>query len=346
MHVPQHAVKVGTARVVIPENHTFIVLITCPLPLPVYPLQALLTLGAAEADSEHPLGRAISEYCNEQTGKTVPAHTATDTTAVPGRGLKARVGAQLVLVGNRAWMAENGIPIPPEAENLMAEGEGLGQTAMLMGVLADAAAAAGQVVCMVAVADKVRPESRAVVAELLRRGIEPIMVTGDNSRTAAAIAKQVGIERVFSEVLPGDKAGKVSELQAEGKTVAMVGDGVNDSPALAQADIGIAIGAGTDVAVEAADFVLMKSDVRDVITALDIARATLRRIRYNFAWALLYNCLAIPFAAGVLYPVGILLPPWACALAMALSSVSVVLSSLLLKAYRPTVLKVEQEADK
>lgn len=193
----------------------------------------------------------------------------------------------------------------------------------------------GNIVCIVAVADTLRPESQIVVQELVKRGIEPYMITGDNPRTAMAIANQVGITNVFAQVLPEGKKAKVEELQARGRTVAMVGDGVNDSPALAQADIGIAVATGTDVAMEAADVVLMKSDMTDIVTAFDIARKTFQRIRFNFVWAYGYNIIAIPFAAGVLYPVGVLLPPWACALAMACSSVSVVLSSLLLKTYSP-----------
>lgn len=297
-------------------------------------MDCLRMLGAAEADSEHPLGRAILDYCSQQTGEAMFPEAASDTTAVPGRGLKTIVGGKHVVVGNRTWMSENGLRVTDEAGGLMAEAEDQGQTAMLMGIVGDTEA-----VCMIAVADTLRAESKIVVQELIKRGIEPWMVTGDNRRTAAAIASQLGITRVFAEVLPSDKAAKVEELQRDGKVVAMVGDGVNDSPALAQADIGIAI-PGTDVAVEAADFVLMKSDVRDIVTAFDISRATFRRIRFNFMWAYGYNVVALPFAAGILYPAGIMFPPWACAAAMAMSSVSVVVSSLLLKRYKPQQLRV------
>lgn len=299
----------------------------------------LRMLGAAEADSEHPLGRAIFDYCSQQTGETVFPDAASDTTAVPGRGLKTIIGGKQVVVGNRMWMLENGLHLTDEAEGLMAEAEDQGQTAMLMGIVGDPVA-----VCMIAVADTLRAESKVVVQELIKRGIEPWMVTGDNRRTAAAIASQLGMTRVFAEVLPNEKAAKVEELQRDGKVVAMVGDGVNDSPALAHADIGIAIGAGTDVAIEAADFVLMKSDVRDIVTAFDISRATFRRIRFNFMWAYGYNIVAIPFAAGIFYPAGVMFPPWACAAAMAMSSVSVVVSSLLLKTYKPQQLHVAATA--
>eukprot|EP00123_Amoebidium_parasiticum_P017273 comp23779_c2_seq1/m.41237 comp23779_c2_seq1/g.41237 ORF comp23779_c2_seq1/g.41237 comp23779_c2_seq1/m.41237 type:complete len:278 (-) comp23779_c2_seq1:182-1015(-) len=226
-------------------------------------------------------------------------------------------------------MAENGVEVGPAAEAIMVRHEEQGATAMLCGIVQS------DLVCAIAVADAVRPESRVVVAQLKKRGIEPWMVTGDNRRTAAAIAMQVGITTVFAEVLPSQKAEKVRELQEEGKVVAMVGDGVNDSPALAQADIGIAIGAGTDVAIEAADFVLIRSDLRDVVTAFDISRVTFQRIKINFLWAYGYNTVAIPFAAGVLFPLHVMFPPWVAAVAMACSSVSVVCSSLLLRLYRP-----------
>eukprot|EP00123_Amoebidium_parasiticum_P017274 comp23779_c2_seq2/m.41241 comp23779_c2_seq2/g.41241 ORF comp23779_c2_seq2/g.41241 comp23779_c2_seq2/m.41241 type:complete len:711 (-) comp23779_c2_seq2:182-2314(-) len=291
-------------------------------------IQALDWLASAESGSEHPLGKAICEFAGEKFDKT--PLSARDFEAVAGRGLKCVVGENVrLVVGNRAWMAENGVEVGPAAEAIMVRHEEQGATAMLCGIVQS------DLVCAIAVADAVRPESRVVVAQLKKRGIEPWMVTGDNRRTAAAIAMQVGITTVFAEVLPSQKAEKVRELQEEGKVVAMVGDGVNDSPALAQADIGIAIGAGTDVAIEAADFVLIRSDLRDVVTAFDISRVTFQRIKINFLWAYGYNTVAIPFAAGVLFPLHVMFPPWVAAVAMACSSVSVVCSSLLLRLYRP-----------
>eukprot|EP00123_Amoebidium_parasiticum_P010202 comp19952_c0_seq1/m.24292 comp19952_c0_seq1/g.24292 ORF comp19952_c0_seq1/g.24292 comp19952_c0_seq1/m.24292 type:complete len:1066 (-) comp19952_c0_seq1:692-3889(-) len=299
------------------------------------PKTALEWLGSAELGSEHPLGKAILEYATQQLGSLPPP--ADDFEAVAGRGLKCTVqGCVSLVVGNRSWMADNGINVTNEADDLMARYEDQGATAMLCGQVAPNKG----LVAMVAVADTLRPESRVVVDALRARGVETWMVTGDNRRTAAAIAAQVGIRRVFAEVLPAEKASKVKELQADGRVVAMVGDGVNDSPALAQADVGIAVGAGTDVAIEAADFVLMRSDMRDVVTAFDVSRVVFRRIKINFAWAYGYNTLAIPFAAGILFPFGIMFPPWVAAIAMAMSSVSVVCSSLLLRFYKPHILEI------
>jgi P-type Cu+ transporter len=188
----------------------------------------------------------------------------------------------------------------------------------------------------VAVMDPMKPEARGVVAALHQMGLSCVLLTGDNWRTARAIAEQLGIASVKAEVLPAGKAAVVRDLQDRGRVhVAMVGDGVNDSPALAQADVGIAVGSGTDVAIEAADFVLMRSDLDDVLTAIDLSRTTFRRIKLNYAFALGYNLLAVPVAAGALYPwLGLRLPPWVAGACMALSSVSVVASSLLLRRYK------------
>jgi len=234
-----------------------------------------------------------------------------------------------VAVGNRRLMEEVGVPISLAAAEFVRGGEGRGHTCIFV-------AAAGRLVAAVAVADPVKPEAAGVVAALHGAGVTCHMLTGDNWVTARIIAAQLGIRHVTAEVLPAGKAEAVRALQAGGNPVAMVGDGVNDSPALAQADVGLAIGSGTDIAIEAADYVLMKSDLGDVVTALHLSRATLRRIRVNYVFAFMYNVLMIPLAAGVLFPpIQWQMPPWIAGGAMALSSVSVVCSSLLLRSYRP-----------
>jgi len=233
-------------------------------------------------------------------------------------------------------METNKIELPASVDNTISALEEQGKTVMI-------AAISDRIVGIIGVADTVKPEARAVIAALQDMGIKVWMVTGDNRRTAYAIAAQIGLSKefVFAEVLPAYKASKVVELQEQGLTTAMVGDGVNDSPALAQANAGIAIGAGTDIAIETAQLVLMKSDLRDVITAIDLSKKTYWRIRINFGWAFAYNLFLIPIAAGVFYPLihPILLPPELAGLAMAFSSTSVVVSSLLLKWYKKPDLK-------
>ena len=286
----------------------------------------MFTLVAAlERNSEHPLAEAIVARAKAD-GIAPPAVEGFE--AVPGHGVVGTVEGKRVAFGNRKLMGREGIDLSRFEDRVNAL-EGEGKTVMLVGV--NNTKLAG----IVAVADTLKENSPEAVARLSKIGVDVYMITGDNRRTAEAIAAQAGIapDHVLAEVLPEHKAEEVAKLQAAGKTVAMVGDGINDTPALAQADVGIAMGAGTDVAMETGGIVLIKNDLRDVVTAIELSRATMRKIRQNFVWALGYNTLGIPVAA-----LGLLKPELAGA-AMALSSVSVVTSSLLLRRFKPSLAK-------
>lgn len=286
----------------------------------------------AEANSEHPIAKAVVEHAkkmHQQYGLNTEHRTEVrDFEVYPGSGVGGNVGGKMVLVGNRRLMHAHDILVKPEVEDYMQESEELARTCVLVAV-------DGMISGAFAVSDPVKPEAKHVISFLRSMGITSIMVTGDNWATAHAIAKEVGIESVFAETDPPGKADKIKELQMNGGVVAMVGDGINDSPALVAADVGMAIGAGTDIAIEAADVVLIKSNLEDVVTAIDLSRKTLSRIRLNYVWALGYNVLGMPVAAGVLFPfTGIRLPPWLAGACMAASSLSVVCSSLLLQSYK------------
>ncbi|RZU53204.1 Cu+-exporting ATPase [Krasilnikovia cinnamomea] len=290
---------------------------------------AVLTLvAAAEADSEHPLAAAIVAGARER-GLQPPA--ATGFESVTGKGVRATVTGHQVLVGTARLLAEAGVDTA-DLEPVAAELSAQGRTPVL-------AAVDGRPAGVLAVADTLKDDSVTAIAALHRLGIDVVMITGDNARTAAAIAGQVGVRRVLAEVLPEHKSSEIRRLQGEGRRVGMVGDGINDAPALAQADIGLAIGTGTDVAIEAADITLISGSLTGVVTAIRLSRATMRNIRQNLFFALVYNAVGIPVAAGVLYPfLGVRLSPMLAAAAMALSSLSVVGNANRLRRWRPSPL--------
>jgi len=287
--------------------------------------QLLQIAASVEKGSEHPLGEAIVRHAENQSIEFLEVE---NFEAIPGHGIKASVEDTDALIGNKKLMDDRNIPL----ESLEADSDRLadeGKTPMFV-------ALDGRIAGIIAVADVVKENSAKAIEKLHSMGIEVAMITGDNRKTAEAIAKQVGIDKVLAEVLPQDKSEEVKKLQAEGKKVAMVGDGINDAPALAQADIGIAIGSGTDVAMESADIVLMRSDLSDVPTAISLSKSTIRNIKQNLFWAFGYNTAGIPLAAGLLHIFGgPLLNPMFAAAAMSLSSVSVLTNALRLKRFKP-----------
>jgi len=285
----------------------------------------LLRLAASsQRASQHPLAHAIVRAAED---RSLALSEPADFRYFTGMGTAARVDGAEVLVGNRRLMDERQVDasaLAPEADRLAAEGKTVNFVSI-----------GGHPAGLISLADVIRPTSRAAVAELRRLGIEAAMITGDNWGVARAVAKEVGIDTLLAEVLPEHKASEVAKLQRQGKVTAMVGGGINDAPALAQADVGIAIGSGTDVAIESADVALVKNEVFDVARTVELSRATMRNIRQNLFFAFVYNGLGVPIAAGLLYPFfGILLSPIIAAAAMALSSISVVLNTLRLRAFR------------
>jgi len=285
-------------------------------------------VASAERGSEHPLAQAVVEYAEKAE---IELSEAERFEAVTGKGVEASVGGRALLVGNRSLMRENDVELSGEVEEKLRELEGQAKTAVL-------ASLDGQVAGVVAIADKIKEHATVTIEHLHAMGRKVAMITGDNRNTASAIAEKLGIDTVMAEVLPQDKAGEVRRLQGEGEVVAFVGDGINDAPALAQADVGIAIGSGTDIAIESGEIVLIKDDLRDVVAAIQLSQKTLSKIKQNLFWALFYNSILIPIAAGLGYVLfGIVFRPEYAAAAMAVSSVSVVSNSLLMKGYVPGI---------
>jgi Cu+-exporting ATPase len=285
----------------------------------------LLSIAAgAEMGSEHPIARAIVQSARE---KGITLGHPTRFEAMPGQGMRAEIAGQSVVIGNPALIDGLGIDTAAITE-IMDRIAGNGGTPVVVTV-------DGKIAGVIGVADQVRAESRGAIAAMQKMGIDVVMLTGDNQRTAEAVARQVGVTRVLAQVMPADKAAEVKRLRDGGEIVAMVGDGINDAPALAEADVGIAVGTGTDVAIEASDITLLRGDLRRVVTAIALSRATISTVKQNLFWAFVYNVIGIPIAAGLLYPVtGWLLSPVIASAAMSLSSVSVLTNSLRLKSFR------------
>jgi len=295
-------------------------------------------IASAESSSEHLLGRAICEYAK----RIVPTWREPEKfEAETGLGVRATVDGRAVVIGNEEWLADNKVEVDRQTRDTMAK-------VQMAGNIAVCAAVNGKVAGVIAIYDAPKPEASTVIGQLQAMGMQTYLVSGDHERVAKAVAEQVGIpaDRVIAGVKPQGKAQVVERLQnsrLRREIVVFVGDGINDSPALAQADVGVAIGAGTDIAVETAQVVLMRPDLRDVLVAIDLSKTTLNRIKWNFVWAVIYNVIAIPLAAGVFYPwLHMSVPPVVAAASMGFSSVSVVLSSLWLKRYvRPSYAHID-----
>ncbi|MFQ5406249.1 MAG: heavy metal translocating P-type ATPase [Candidatus Micrarchaeia archaeon] len=293
----------------------------------LYKDEALKIASVAEKGSEHPLAKAILKKAKE---KNIQVPNGKEYQTISGKGIKCNFNGQNIFVGNRAFLKENGFEIEKIEEQLQRL-EHEGKTIVLV-------AQGSKLHGAIAISDTLKENSKAAVKHLQKLGKNVVMMTGDNPRTANAIGKQLGITTVLSQVLPKDKAANIKKLQSEGNTVAMVGDGINDAPALAQADVGIAIGSGTDVAIETGEIILIKDDLQDLVTAIDLSKYTIEKIKQNLFWAFIYNIVGIPIAAGLLYPVlGLQLNPAIAAAAMAASSVSVTANSLLMKNYKPKI---------
>lgn len=294
-----------------------------------FKIENILQLAASiEKNSEHPLAQAIVKKAREEK---VSMHDVTNFQALPGQGVQAELQNKKIVLGTRKLMIENKVDIT-NIEERMQELEKQGRTVMIL-------VQEKKILGLIAVADTLKEHSKDAVEALHRMGKKVAIITGDNKRVGKAIAEQLNIDRVLAEVLPQGKAAEIKKLQEEGNIVAMVGDGINDAPALAQSDLGIALGSGTDVAIETGEIILVKDDLRDVVTAIDLSGYTLKKIRQNLFWAFFYNSVSIPLAAGILYPAfGFLLNPMIAAAAMAFSSVSVVLNALSMKWYKPKFL--------
>jgi len=288
------------------------------------PKEVLRLAAGAEKGSEHPIGGAIVAKA-EEGGIKIPELTGFE--AVPGQGIKAKVDGHDILLGNRALMSNGGLKVDA-AEEPLKKLEQDGKTGMILAV-------DGKLAGIIAVADTLKDNSVAAVKALRKMGVKVVMLTGDNRRTADAIGRQLGLDSVIAEVFPGEKAQKIKDLQQKGEVVAMVGDGINDAPAIAQSDVGIAVGSGTDIAMEAGGIILIKDDLRDVVASIQLSRKTIGKVKQNLFWAFFYNVALIPVAAGVLAFAGIILNPILAGAAMGFSSVTVVGNTLLLRRFRP-----------
>jgi P-type Cu+ transporter len=280
-------------------------------------------LGSVERGNNHPIAQCLVAHAETLQCTFVQP---LDSQNLPGYGIQCSIGEKRVFCGNQKLLEQNSVLISDAILKEMQLIEQQGKTVIILAI-------ENSIVGLVSICDSIKLEALCTVKELQARGIEVWMVTGDNRFTAHSVAASLGIENVFAEVIPDQKLDKVRQLQSRGHVVAMVGDGINDSPALATADIGIAIGTGTDIAIDSADMVLVDNDLRNVVTALDLSRCTLKRIKINYVWALVYNILGIPLAAGVLVGWGIVVPPVIAGAAMTFSSISVVCSSLMLRNY-------------